>query len=226
MIKLIDLGILIDKTLVVADLHIGYEEALNKQGVLVPRLQFNKLKNRLTKLLKLTNPETVIINGDVKHEFGTISEQEWRETLKIIDLITVNSKLILVRGNHDTVIGPIAKKRDVEIVNYYVVNDVYICHGNKIPTDSDFKKAKTIIIGHEHPAITLKDDVKSETYKCFLKGKYENKILYVLPSFNQTTEGTNVAKEKLLSPFLKNIEVEVIISQDKLYNFGKILLNQ
>ncbi|MBT3304215.1 metallophosphoesterase [Candidatus Woesearchaeota archaeon] len=223
MIKLIDLGILANKTLIIADLHIGYEEALNKQGVLVPRLQFNKLKNRLTKLLKQTNPETVIINGDIKHEFGTISEQEWRETLKIIDLITENSKLIIIKGNHDKVIGPIANKRNVEIVDHYITDDIYICHGNKLV---DIKQ-NTIIIAHLHPAITLKDEAKSEKYKCFLKANYQDKTLYVLPSFLQTTEGTDITREAINDPFLKDLkEVEVIIPmEDKLYNFGKISLN-
>lgn len=223
MIELVDLGILINQTLVIADLHIGYEEALNKQGVLVPRLQFTKLKNRLTKLLKQASPETVIINGDIKHEFGTISEQEWRETLKIIDLITTNSKLILIKGNHDTIMGPIAKKRNVEVVDHYIVDDVYICHGDKLKQPEQ----NIIIIGHLHPAITLRDEAKSEKYKCFLKAKYKDKLLYVLPSFFQTVEGTDISKETINDPFLKDLkEVEVIITmEDKLYNFGTISLN-
>jgi len=30
-------------------------------------------------------PEIVIINGDLKHEFGRISRQEWNDVVKIIE---------------------------------------------------------------------------------------------------------------------------------------------
>ena len=42
-------------------------------------------------MLRTSKPEQVIINGDLKHEFGTISDQEWRDVLKIFDLILGNS---------------------------------------------------------------------------------------------------------------------------------------
>ena len=43
-IEIIDLGLYIKKhkLLVFADFHIGYEESLNKQGVLIPRFQFSR----------------------------------------------------------------------------------------------------------------------------------------------------------------------------------------
>ena len=74
-IKIIDLALYLEKfkTLVIADSHIGYEEALNKQGILVPRFQFKELIQRLEKILKKTKPKTIVVNGDIKHEFGTIS---------------------------------------------------------------------------------------------------------------------------------------------------------
>ena len=51
------------KILVIADLHIGYEEALNKEGVLVPRHQFKLTKELLEKMLAVVKPEIIVING-------------------------------------------------------------------------------------------------------------------------------------------------------------------
>ncbi|MBN1385452.1 metallophosphoesterase [Candidatus Woesearchaeota archaeon] len=225
-LELIDLGLLVKsrKTLIIGDLHIGYEEALNKQGILVPRFSFNQLLDRLQKIMKQADPKTVVINGDIKHEFGEISDQEWRDTLKIIDLITKSSKLILIRGNHDKILGPIAKKRDVDVKDYMMIEDIYICHGHKIPEDSDFKKAEIIIIGHEHPAITLEDGARQEKFKCFLLGKFRRKNLIVLPSMNLFVEGTDILKEKLLSPFLSQRlgDFRVFVVEDKVYDFGKV----
>ena len=85
------------------------------------------------------------------------------------------------------------------------------------------------MIGHEHPAIGLRSNLRIEHYKCFLKGKFSKQDLIVMPSFNLVTEGGNILKEKLLSPYLKNIgtfEVYVVGEKDKnnknVFYFGKI----
>ncbi|MBU3942086.1 MAG: metallophosphoesterase [Nanoarchaeota archaeon] len=231
-LEIIDLGLLIknQNILVLADFHIGYEEALNRQGILVPRFQFKDVIKRLGKIFselkrRRIKLEKIIINGDIKHEFGTISEQEWRETLRLLYFMAKQCKnIILVKGNHDAILGQIAKKKKVSVVDYYFAGDVLITHGHKIPNKNILKKAKTIVIGHEHPAISLREDVRIERFKCFLKGKYKGKNLVVIPSFCLATEGTDVLKEKLLSPFLnqdlRNFEVSVVA--DKVYDFGKL----
>ncbi len=240
-IEIVDLALYLKKhkALIISDLHIGYEEELQKKGVLVPMFQFKDIVKRLTKILRKTKPKLIIVNGDLKHEFGTISDQEWRETLKILDLLTKYGKVILIKGNHDNILGPIARKRDVEIKDYFYIDNIYITHGNIIPKNKDFQKSKVIIIGHEHPAINLKEDMRIEKFKCFLKGKYtakaklqpglipkkltKRKILIVQPSFLQVIEGTDILNEGLLSPFLDNIKnFEIFVVEDKVYRFGKV----
>jgi len=230
-LEIVDLGLLIkDKgILIFSDFHIGYEEALNKKGVLVPRFQFKGIIKRLTKIfLRLKKDKVklkIIINGDIKHEFGAISEQEWKETLRLLDFLSKHCKeIVLVKGNHDTILGPIAKKKKVSIVDYYFAGDVLIIHGNKIPDKNILKKAKTVVIGHEHPAVSLRDDARTEKFKCFLKGKWNDKKLVVIPSFCLATEGTNILSEKLLSPFLDQdiSNFEVLVVADKIYDFGKL----
>ncbi len=211
------------KTLVLADLHIGYEEALNKEGILVPRFQLKDLFKHLTKIFKQTNPETIIVNGDLKHEFGKISEQEWRDTLKILDLMLQNSqKVVLVKGNHDTILGPIAKKRNVEVVDNLIIDDILITHGNKIP-ELDLNTINTIIIGHQHPAISIREGTRSELFKCFLVGKYKNKKLIVLPSTNFVSLGTDILQTKPITPFINSFDkFRVYVIGDKIYNFGRV----
>lgn len=225
-IEIVDLGLLIDKTLVICDTHIGFEEALNKQGILVPRFQFNEIIKRLEKIVNKKKINKIIINGDVKHEFGTISDQEWRHTLKLLDFLAKYGKVILIKGNHDTILGPIAKKRNIEIKNYHTLKNILIIHGDKLDKKilQLIKSSKIIIIGHEHPAVSLKEGPRVETYKCFLKGKFKSKTLIVQPSFNLVTEGTDITKEHLLSPFLqKNLDnFNIYIVADKVYDFGKL----
>jgi len=224
-IKLVDLGILVEDTLIFGDVHVGYEEALNKRGILVPRFQSKEIMKQLETLLEKTKPKVVVINGDLKHEFGVISDQEWRDALKVIDLCAKYAdKLYFVKGNHDKSLDPIARKRDIKIVDQYRIGDVLVLHGD-VEKELD-KKIKTVIIGHEHPAIKLKTKLRSETYKCYLYGKYKKLDLIVMPSFNPLTQGTDVLSGNFLSPFLKkgiSKFTALIIGKDgEVLDFGKI----
>jgi len=214
-----------EKALVISDTHLGFEESLNKQGILVPRFQYEETIKRLKQIFKDLEIKEIIVNGDFKHEFGEISRTEWKDSLNMIDFFLENcKKLTLIKGNHDKIIDPIASRRNLKPVLGYKINDSYICHGDFIPNDFEFHEAKNIIIGHEHPAISLRKSGRVETYKCFLIGKWKRKNLYVMPSFNLVIEGTNILKEKLLSPFLKQDlkNFHVFIVEDKIYDFGRL----
>lgn len=222
-IDILDLALLIGKKiLVISDLHLGFEEALNKLGVLVPRFHYKDIKEKLDSIFrKINSPDKIILNGDLKHEFGRISNQEWKELLDLFDFLkTKCHELIIIKGNHDPIIEPIARKREIKVVKEFRENNILVIHGDKIPE----KLEGVIIIGHEHPAISLKDEAKIERFKCFLKGKFKRKILIVQPSFNPSIEGSDVLKEKLLSPFLTNLsDFEVfVVEKEEVLKFGKV----
>src|SRR3989344_4151875 len=116
-----------ERLLIISDVHIGYEEELNEKGILIPRFHQKDILNKIEEILKKTKPKKIIINGDLKHEFGTISETEWRNTFQFLDLINKYCKeIILIKGNHDTILEPIARKRNLSIKDYYKINDYYI----------------------------------------------------------------------------------------------------
>jgi putative SbcD/Mre11-related phosphoesterase len=235
-VKIVGLTLFFEKqkVLVIADSHIGYEEALNKQGILIPRLQFKEIMKSLEPIFAEVKPETIVMLGDIKHEFGTISRQEWQDTLNILDyLISKSSKVILIKGNHDTILGPLADKKGLAVREHFLAGEFLFLHGHKLIDEKSeaFKKSKVIVIGHEHPAIGLRDGPRVEKYKCFLLGTYKRKgklrakakKLIVMPSFNFVTEGTDVLQEKLLSPFIGNVyDFEAFIVGDKTYKFGKV----
>jgi hypothetical protein len=214
-----------EKALVIGDLHIGYEEALNRGGLLVPRVYFKEIINNIEKIMLEVKPELIVLLGDVKHEFGSISRQEWKDTLALLDLLTAKARVVVLKGNHDRILGPIARKKEVELKESLLLGDVLLCHGDKLlpANDAALKKAKTLIIGHEHPAIAIRDSARVERYKCFLLGKFGRKNLVVMPSFNFVTEGTDVMQERLLSPFIRKIDdFKAFVVADKTYAFGRI----
>ena len=226
-IEIIDLALYLrkHKTLIFSDFHIGYEEMLTSRGTLIPRFQLRDTMARLEKIFTTINHplERIIINGDLKHEFGNISVQEWREILKLIDYFSRKCKeIIIIKGNHDVKLTPIARKRNIRIVTNYHLGNILIAHGDTLEDMS--KEIKAVIIGHEHPAITIRSSIRSERFKCFLKGKYKRKTLIVQPSFNILTEGTDILSEKTHSPYLQSLddfEVYVVAEEKALY-FGKV----
>ncbi len=217
-IELVDLALKYKNAIIIGDLHLGYEESLLKQGYLAPFLQLKKIMGRLGKIIQKAKPEKIIINGDIKEEFGSITRQEWGETLKLIDSLGNKAELILIKGNHDTILEPIARKRNIKVKERFDIDDITIVHGDKLVKNPN----RTIIISHEHPAISFKER-PDEKYKCFLLGKYKSKNLIVLPSFNPLLPGSDITTGGFLSPYLKNIKnFEVFVVQDKVYKFGKL----
>ncbi len=222
-IEIVDLGLYFKKEhiLIFGDLHIGYEEQMHNKGIFVPKFQTKEIINKIKSIIAYTNPTTIIINGDLKHDFGKNSEQEWKDILKLIDFIKESCKeLVFVKGNHDNFLKTIAVQKEITVVDEYQIKDTLIVHGDKLVET----KAKRIIIGHEHPAITLKDKGKLEKYKCFLRGKWQGKELIVLPSMNPLSYGSDVFSTRHFSPFVKDkSNFEVFISNNgEVFNFGKI----
>ncbi|MFH1642840.1 MAG: metallophosphoesterase [Nanoarchaeota archaeon] len=209
--------------LVISDIHIGYEESLAKKGILMPKFQLEELITQLKKIFNVIDkpPDKIILNGDVKHEFGKILAEEWRYLLNFFNYLKNNAKdLILIRGNHDKLLSHVAIKSSIKIRDFIIIGDILITHGDKLVKIP--KKINTIIIGHQHPSIRLTDDLRSEIFKCYLIGRWKLKNLIVQPSFHKLTIGTNILSQNFISPFLKNISnFEVITVSDRLYNFGK-----
>ena len=63
-----------------------------------------------------------------------------------------------------------------------------------------------------------------EKYKCFLKGKWKDRVLIAVPSFNPLLEGTNVLEGRMLSPYLKKIDdFEVfVVNKGEVFDFGLV----
>ncbi len=219
-ITIVDLALQYKEYLIISDLQLGYEEQLLRAGLLLPRFQVKDIITRLEKIVEQVQVTKIVLNGDIKHEFGEITNQEWRDTLHLLDFLAQRfEEIILIKGNHDVVLGPIALKRKIQIVDYFQIDDITITHGHRIIP----QVSKVMIIGHEHPAISFKER-RDERFKCFLKGKWHRNILIVTPSFHFLTAGHDITKEAVLSPYLadglKNFEVYVV--EDKVYAFGKL----
>ncbi|MBI5393452.1 metallophosphoesterase [Candidatus Woesearchaeota archaeon] len=224
------------QALILSDIHLGYEEALYKKGVIVPRFMLKDIILRLESVFEKVKPEKIIITGDLKHEFGEINQQEWREIIRFLDFLLKHCKeLIIIKGNHDKFLLPITKKRKIILQSCVFLDNYFILHGDEIPDIP--QQTKAIIIGHEHCAIALRQKNRVERYKCFVSGEIKIKNesgknkrynLIAMPSLNTITEGTDILNEQLLSPFLQenlsNFSVFAVGGKnyDEMLEFGKV----
>jgi hypothetical protein len=224
--KIIDLALQVEDYLIISDLHLGYEQSLNAEGIMVPRFQYPLIIERLKEIQEKSSCNNIVVNGDLKHEFGQITRQEWNETQEFLDYLKANfDDIVLIKGNHDNFTKFIAQKTDLEVEASYQLGDCLVLHGDKILKEAD-PEIENLIIGHEHPCIGLRNGERVEKIKCYLSGRYKEWNLLVMPSFNFVTEGSDILQERPLSPFLKAIsggELEVYAVENfEVFPFGKI----
>jgi hypothetical protein len=170
------------ETLVFSDLHAGAEQSENLQ---IPLGEREYLEQHVVKLLSEYTPTTMVIAGDVLHEFGHRSTEADAVIRSVVQAgVDAGSEVILVRGNHDPMLETMTFP-EATVVDEWMIGDgeVLILHGHEAPRT----KAKLFIIGHHHPMLSI-EGVKQA---CFLYGKsvYWGCDVLVLPRFNEFIGG-------------------------------------
>ncbi len=231
MIKYVGKSLLIEtpkeRALVIGDLHLGYQDALKRSGFMMPGKLYEYIKKDIVELFDCVGAVTVVILlGDVKHEFGFISQGERTEAWDLINYLKDRSnKVVIIKGNHDVLVDYIIDKEKVSVQNYFIWNEFCFVHGDRdFPVIYD-KTIRYWIMGHAHPAITLREGSKAEKYKCFLVGKYKDKNVIILPSFFSANEGTDPRDFELDLAWplkIETFEVKVVGDKLEVLNFGKI----
>ncbi len=201
--------------IVAADLHLGFEEDMARQGFFIPRAQLRKAVNTFTRVVEeLGGVEKVIIAGDLKHAFDRLLRQERYEVRELLDLLLKRlgvRQVVVIRGNHDNYLPIVLKDYSIELkVDYLVkVSDIriYITHGH---LDLELKGDLTII-GHEHPSIGIVDELGLLTkVHCYLEmpSTLDTRII-VLPAMGAYQAGNKITlnREDYLSPIVKKYGV-------------------
>ena len=196
--------------LVYADLHLGIEGTLLEEGISIPRRVSQATIDMVLRGIDDYNASTIILNGDVKHGFGLLNTSEWM-TLKILfeELSGRGLNVIIVRGNHDNYLGILADKYGFKFVERIDEGIYSILHGHISYSWDELNNV--VIIGHEHPSITLRDEVGIKyKFKSFLWGEYRGHKLLILPSVGELATGSTIniySGDELLSPLVKGIDL-------------------
>ncbi len=205
-------ALLYKDSLIVADLHIGYEFGLEKKGYIIPS-QTDKIIENIREMLVETGAKRLIINGDLKHNIPEGSWQEYKEIPEALDKWLKEVKEIhLFKGNHD---GGIEKYLPSEVILHgpegAVIDDIGYFHGHASPS-KEVTEAKKIVTAHSHPAVSLKDRLdRLERHPCWVRFNFSREDLHgngiLMPTFNELLGGTCINVHGYLGPFFRNYDI-------------------
>lgn len=234
-VEIIGLGLYVKdlESLLVADLHLGYEEALASQGIFLPPAQYSEIKNLLASMVSESEASRVILLGDVKHEFGDVTRIEWREAISLLEFLQrdLGLRVEVVRGNHDNYLIAILKRLSVPLHDPYMLEEGWLLMHGHLPPPVDLytDKVRYVVMGHEHPAILLRDELGARLkLKAFLVGEHAGKIVYILPALSPLMPGTEVNVDRpLLSPLIKDSELDsfrvyAVDLEAGIFDFGEL----
>lgn len=145
------------RTIIIADLHLGWEMALTQKGIHVPT-QAPRLLKKLTDLIATYKPDQLLVLGDVKHTVATAEMGEWQDVPSFFGELKKQVKnTLVVRGNHDGNLEPLLPE-DTRILpaNGTIIGEVGFFHGHQWPSPT-LLECRTIVMGHVHPVVALRD---------------------------------------------------------------------
>ena len=178
-----------DNVLIVADMHLGCEAALEYEGMSLPRVQTKKIELYMDRMIRSIGPRRLIVAGDLKHNFSRNLVQEWQDVARFVKMLSGRASLDVIKGNHDNYLGAILSEYGVPLHRELSVSGVRILHGHSgSPSD------KMTIMGHIHPSIRLRDSVGASLKdQCFLYD--DNRGILVLPALSLVSPGTDVVNQ-------------------------------
>ncbi|MEO8353272.1 MAG: metallophosphoesterase [Chthoniobacteraceae bacterium] len=202
------------RTLVVADLHLGYAWTHRVRGQLLPVENGDDPVARLGRLIEDYPARELVLLGDIVHGEvrGAALEAEFRR------LGELPLQLRLVAGNHDRQLAAwldrcgFAWPLETEI---HLGSNVLL-HGEGSDDEDVTDRIVSVgraggmhIIGHEHPAISISDGIASRARcPCFLVAPE----LLVLPAFSSWSAGSTIGTRPLLSPFARAVSFQTAMA--------------
>ncbi|WP_413533036.1 ligase-associated DNA damage response endonuclease PdeM [Empedobacter brevis] len=163
------------KTLVIADWHLGKIEHFRKNGAFLPQINNQKEYIFIQQLIKNLGLKKIILLGDLFH---SELNSDWFD---FVEFLQLNSQIefILTKGNHDILPTEFYQIENLTVVKSYQIDDLIFTHKS-----SETEPHQLNIIGHHHPGIIVKARAR-QSYRlpCFY---LENNTL-IMPAFGEMT---------------------------------------
>lgn len=190
-----------EKTLLIADLHIGKGNHFRKNGIAIPSASQEKNWEKLAELLAIKELEKVIFLGDLFH--STYNE----DCRLFADFVSnyPHLQFELVAGNHDILEPELYREMNIKLhLSELKMGPFQLTHEPIEGKDGLYNLA-----GHIHPGVKLRGKGKqSIRTACFYFGKKGG----VLPAFGALTGTVNLKIKKGDQVYLI-VEDQVIAAQ-------------
>lgn len=221
-----------EKSLIISDVHLGYEEELARTGIHVPP-QHLRVVRKIEECISKYSPDHIVFLGDIKHRIATVSWREARQVREVVERLKASiASITITPGNHDvgiySLVGDVARVAPSRGVS---MGRAWLLHGHTWPIPESITH-RLIIIGHTHPAVQLREEGVAIRRRVFLLCRTERRRLaslmaqrpgyaerlesysrrgeidlLVMPHFNDSMSGVDVAKitdSRAASPLLRS----------------------
>jgi len=178
-----------EKTLIIADLHVGKTGHFRKAGIGVPTGVYKDDLHRLLTQILFFKAEKLIITGDLTHSVANREMDLFRKWRKDFSSLEVH----LAKGNHDILDNRWYEEADIEVHNEPLPIGKFLFVHDILKPEQETKPGYYTFSGHVHPGITLRGRGRqSLRFPCF----YFAKEYCLLPAFSRFTGTYPVAPQK------------------------------
>lgn len=169
-----------ERTLIVADLHVGKTGHFRKAGIGVPAAVYKDDLHRLLAQILFFKAERLIIVGDLSHSIANLELdlfRKWRRDFSSLDVH-------LAKGNHDILSDAWYEEADIHVhTEPLLINKFAFIHDRDKEIDK-ISEDYYAFSGHLHPGVTIRGKGKqSLRFPCFHFAKDH----CILPAFSRFT---------------------------------------
>ncbi len=175
------------RTLLVADLHLGYSWAQRRRGELGPLADF-EARDKLLRVCDELQPARVVFVGDLVHA-PRPCQPERAYIEQTLGALADKAEIVAVRGNHDRAFAKEFGHLRLQAVQAWTDGVITAIHGDKLAQVA-IPERGTLVMGHLHPGLSVREASGAGRR---LPTYLVNRWCVVMPAFSPFARGYDVA---------------------------------
>lgn len=179
-----------EKTLIVADVHIGKSQTFQRAGIAVPGQVLQEDLNRLTQLVSSASADRLLILGDFVHHRSGLTKRVCEEVEQWCE--NLNAEIMVIVGNHDR-----PNRRFLSSLPLVLQEHGWDCGPFGFYHDEADKPSKSdqfLFFGHTHPVI-FKNGLRLPVFAFY-------RTHCIMPAFSIFTGGSPLERRGLVQAFI------------------------